>query len=526
MKKYPIIKFHQFESGQKQDELIMFAARAKDIAGWAGIPRKGWNLRMLFQRPITPLRDQELKSFWEHASNQSEEGGYIVGPSAIIVAIQDEVNLDGVINLEFKSPIDPIENEPTFTLKTLAELLLPRVKSRLNDDQKRVLGERDAKNNYFSEFPDLESDYVFEFAIQMQQMIADAQRFIDENGIDSDSVISIIQSMEAVLRPAIVVDGQHRLHGAVSVEKDVWLPVIGIPSCSWSEQVYQFVVINEKAQKVDTSLLSDIFGSSLTSSERDDIRKKLNRSKVDIDSRIASVIANREDASPFKNMVVVKMQGVPPVGVKPYITDRTIRALIDGTSQKHSLGWRNDEIFYNTYVASTFPEREIWDSWYEGIWKDYWFAFWGTVRDFYNGQAKDPLWDSTSQTNLTKAVTLRQLQTLFMRFCIREVEKVHENRETLFEMLGDQELADKKFFDSLGEKSIPKSIDDFKNFVRAEFLERGVPVKFFNANWKTSLDDAQGQDELWEELEFAFNLGRKGQSINLGRGFFKHKNDG
>ncbi len=69
MCKYAAIEFKQYESDTTSDQLILFGAKAKDISAWAGIPRKGWQIRMLFQRPITPTRDNELKKFWNQAAN-------------------------------------------------------------------------------------------------------------------------------------------------------------------------------------------------------------------------------------------------------------------------------------------------------------------------------------------------------------------------------------------------------------------------------------------------------------------------
>jgi len=102
---FPVIDFNQFSSGTESDRLLLFAAPAKSIAAWAGIPRKGWRIRMLFQRWITPGRENELKEFWNRASNPSD--GYILGPSAIIVAIQGNPEIvDGRIALNYDSPID------------------------------------------------------------------------------------------------------------------------------------------------------------------------------------------------------------------------------------------------------------------------------------------------------------------------------------------------------------------------------------------------------------------------------------
>ena len=37
----PVIEFHQFGGADHRDRLLLFAAPAKQLAAWAGIPRKG-----------------------------------------------------------------------------------------------------------------------------------------------------------------------------------------------------------------------------------------------------------------------------------------------------------------------------------------------------------------------------------------------------------------------------------------------------------------------------------------------------
>jgi hypothetical protein len=513
MKKYDVISFHQYGSSLANDELLMFAANARDINSWAGIPRKGWQIRMLFQRPITPTRDSDLKKFWNQASTPEPGDEYIVGPSAIIVAVQGFPNIEnGKINLEYKCPVDLLKNSNQ-VIQDLAKLLMPKVSLRLSVDQQQNINDR--TGHEFTIFPDIGSDYVFEFALQLQQMIVDAERFIDQNSIDQNGITEIISSMEAVLRPAIVVDGQHRLHGASNANNQIILPVIAIPHCSWTEQIYQFVVINEKAQRVDPSLLSDIFGSSLTSTEQQKIRNKLKRSNVEIESRIASVLANRESESPFNNMVVVKMEGKLPDGVNPYISERTIRVLIEGSSQKYSLGWKTDENFYKYYIHPTIQIREDWDSWSDGKWMNYWFAFWAEVRDFYNSQSKNELWNTQILSNLTKAVALRQLQTLFMNYCVETMKQIDKSRETLIEVLKDYDLVEQKLSEQRKLKSLPLDINDFKTFVREKFLKTGIEAKVFQATWKSSLDDAQGQEELWDTLSTAFERHQKGEAFRV-----------
>jgi hypothetical protein len=147
----------------------------------------------------------------------------------------------------------------------------------------------------------------------------------------------------------------------------------------------------------------------------------------------------------------------------------------------------------------------------------------GQLAFFYNDQAKkidaEPLWQPDKQTNLTKAVTLRILQSLFIVKCVERMVEIEKTVPILKEVLGEEEL-NAKVAQLRAERAIPSDIDAFKNFVHDFFLERGVPVKVFLATWKSSLDDAQGQLELWETLETAFERTRRGERVVVRGGIY------
>jgi hypothetical protein len=514
------IRFHQFGSMASDDELLMFAASASDISKWAGIPRKGWRIRMLYQRWLTPVRELQVKDFWNAAGLPKNGERFILGPTALIVGIQGPPTIvNNRLVIEHTPAVD-FTDDPASNLATLAAIVRPRVLPRLSDAQAAIL--RDFETDPKQESPPTSHDYVFEFAFQLSQMIHDPQWFIDNNQIEPDDLKDLIIALEAISRPALVIDGQHRLWGAANASIPITLPVIAIPNASWQEQIYQFVVINEKAQRVESSLLTDIFGSSLSKSEQNALRTRLERADVNIEPRIAATIANRDPASPFYNLVRVRLEGDPPSGIQPYITDLTIRLLIEGGA-RGTRGWRADDDFYDTYVRPTMPKREEWDSWATGKWRDYWFAFWESVRDFYNDQAnqmkKEPLWTADGQSNLTKAVGLRTLQTLFIVKAIERINKVRAIEDVLREELGDDLAAEhlKKRVQAL---AIPPTIDAFKSQVREWFLEKGVPVRVFTKPWKKSLDDEAGREDVWTELERAFDLTQKGQRYHARASIF------
>jgi len=320
--------------------------------------------------------------------------------------------------------------------------------------------------------------------------------------------------LEAVVRPALIIDGQHRLIGAhqCSAEQghDIFLPVVALPSASWVDQVYQFIVINEKAEKVKKELLTDIFGSSLTNEEQRRIRDDLEVARVDVEVRIAAVIANRDSRSPFRGLVRLTLvdagDDATTVG---FITDATIQLLIEKGS-RGARAWRSDDDFYEAFVEPTYPDRTKWDSWTDGTWRRYWFAFWTEVADFYNEERtqEDPLW-SDELTNLTKGVTLRTLQALFMEKMVGRMRSLETTKEQLKRVLSEEKF-EETVETLVSEQALPTSVKDFRRLVREEFLTY-IPVRIFEKSWVKSLDDATGQEALATELAQAFDKNKAGK---------------
>lgn len=502
---FNVIKFDQYESELPDDDLMLFAAPAKAIWAWAGIPRKGWNVRMLFQRWITDKRKQEVTAFWNQAAQEREDQAkrFVLGPTALTIAIAGDTELDdGKIVLEYKPPFGITDGVST-KLQLTATIVVDRMRPRLTEEEAAILAQVEADPT--AELPDFAHNWVLESLAQIAQAAADPDFFVDHYGLEASDQADLVQSLEALCRPALVVDGQHRLYGAAHADAQIWLPAVAIPNSPWMEGIFQFIVINEKAQRVDTPLLTDIFGSSLTPAEQQAIRLQLDRSGAQVEQRIAAVIAARDPESPFHGMVKFTLEGTS----EGFVPELTIRQLIDGGGRM-AKAWRGDDGFYDSYVAPTIPVRADWDSWTDGAWRRYWLAFWTEVGSFYNEKAGEDLWSRDGQSNLTKAVTLRLLQRLFMVKSIEAVEDVERTHQTLLEVLEDEELADQKIAEKIAQAALPDTLEAFRQRVRSWFLEKGVPVRVFTKPWVTSLDDAQGQQALWEELEKAFTAGQKG----------------
>ena len=75
----------------------------------------------------------------------------------------------------------------------------------------------------------------------------------------------MLEALRDMLKPALVIDGQHRLFGAAGVEEDIPLLVCSLVQPSWKEQVFQFIVVNDKAAGIPKPFITSLAGMSLTS---------------------------------------------------------------------------------------------------------------------------------------------------------------------------------------------------------------------------------------------------------------------
>jgi DGQHR domain-containing protein len=79
------------------------------------------------------------------------------------------------------------------------------------------------------------------------------------------------EGVEDHLKPALIVDGQHRLNGMVEVKnEDLPLPIIALLDANAEEQAFQFVVINSKAVKVPPDNVKAIVASQFNETNLQD----------------------------------------------------------------------------------------------------------------------------------------------------------------------------------------------------------------------------------------------------------------
>lgn len=109
------------------------------------------------------------------------------------------------------------------------------------------------------------------------------------------------ETVKEELKPALIVDGQHRLKGMSKIEdENIPVLVVALIDASPEEQAFQFVVINNKAVKVPTDNVKAI----LATVHEEQLQERLLNAGVDYGNISATLKdINEDQASPFRNLL-------------------------------------------------------------------------------------------------------------------------------------------------------------------------------------------------------------------------------
>jgi hypothetical protein len=267
----------------------------------------------------------------------------------------------------------------------------------------------------------------------------------------------------SLLRPAMIVDGQHRVWGAYSSDKaPIVFSVCAIKDADWVEQVFQFVVLNRLAKPISPSFLTSILNTSLTNQEVERIEKRLEKIEVRKTDRVIMKYLNHDDRSPFFGLI-----GEPGelLGVdnKGKLSDKGMIRLA-----KRWMNLKNNkkelEMFLPALGAKKLTKgRDQWAS--HEVWSGYFFAFWSAVKSKYEEHG---LWVKQDGFHLLYIVTMHAMQDMFIEA---------------------KSKADGKFL----------SIDDFNSQVKSYFKD--VSPTFFRSWEATGLQSGDGPKFIREALE-------------------------
>jgi hypothetical protein len=542
--RYPCVVVQQ---SNDSSQLILFSAPATQIDTWVGIPQRlSINTAETagFQRTVSKTRENALRKFFADPKN--------VIQNPLLCAIRRDPGIQvrfepaeqdskiGYVSIEFDDYKSSSMPELLSAARASLEERVPSLGQRPRPDQLMAKLQSLLSSNEFGEYAEFaDSDEELSDETTEQNGLNEGEpaeeALFDESQItefwdhlsarehlskkvielaESDEVFGFTRAMlESYLRPIILVDGQHRLIGALLASRDQQddsesaqalilnghtpeqaraeleersvrnLPVSLLMNSSPAEHVFQYVVVNQKATPVPKALLGTIISTSLAADELKSIADRLEDAKIPLEgSRVVSILSRAAD-SPFVGLVAKGMESdsaaLLPWSVLGSLADM-FRYLEDGKyyhePTDHARVWRGHQLEKSGIVqdwhSAGYPSGYAYWQDLNGPWVGVFKAFWKQtilkLADTKTPGAKN-YWGSPRDSNIFNKPSLHILAADF--FCYL--------RET---------------------KSSIGSVDSVSNLVD-EWLEY-VNTQYFARDWKLEgvKKDSVGTRKQWSKL--------------------------
>lgn len=478
------------------DRLVLFAAPASDIASWVGIPqRQEWGAEETvgFQRDLNDNRVAQLGEFFGQHRN--------VMQNPLLAAVQDE---DGVSWAPARGAAGGGRDATgtlTVTVEDLSQTsllgLLERVLVRLAgrdaalagaqvpagrlDTLRRLHDQRrydvdptaDEDAGADDELQDAPSDdglgsIFFEQSSHLERFYIELSaraallRELGRDAPDGDFLGLTRDALAAYLRPVLLVDGQHRLAGALaaaatelrgedarermaqrirdgedpddvarqaSQETERHLPVSLLMTSDPAEHVFQFVVVNQRATPIRPALLGSIVATSLADDELAGVATRLRQAGIPLEESRAISFMSRRAESPFAGLVKRGIGGEPGDLLEWNVMGGLVTVFQDlrggqlwHSKTDHADRWRRRVLPRSEIVAdyADHGAESPYERWSEpdGPWRDCFIAFWFKVKEMLASDDPDTsnYWGSPRRSNLFNKVTLHILEADFFQY--------------------------------------------------------------------------------------------------------------
>lgn len=501
--RYKAIRLHQTGASKP---LALFAARSAEIDRWSGIPQKkrfesGDDTAETagFQREQNPARIKSLQEFY------SDEHNVIQNPLLCATRELPDTKVEFILEASSSGGVeigDVVITVPDYSQMPLVDIFgrvrayiekrVPDLAHRpVDDDVLRKLKERAVAGGHFSVTADSDADdsddtddeagedanhvgdadassALFEEShiVDFWQDVAARHELLKQIGENADPNEFLSFTREALvsyLRPVVLVDGQHRLAGALkaaqtrlnesaikkeiesrvvagesadAIEQDIinrearTLPVSLLLSSDPEEQVFQFVVVNQKATPIGRALLGTIVSTSLSNDEMAKVALRLRNAGIQLEESQAITFMARNPQSPFCGLVERGLAG----DAKDLLQWNVFASLISifrdlkggrlfGFKNDYAENWRKrflkESAIVANYAAEGCDTPESYWSRLDGPWRAIFISFWTQIRDRF-GNTVDPdkhnYWGRTRESNLFNKISLTILAADFFEY--------------------------------------------------------------------------------------------------------------
>lgn len=458
--------------------LISFVARAEDLRTWAGIPRRSEHGLVGFQRADDQRRVERAQEFFDkHSANQS--------PTSIVIGIHPPSDGDNRrVSLAFDEGECGDIRSCTLTVEYADEASLPEVVAVIRGqiEARLKLDQASSADNGYSE-----NEPIDEAAVE-----TDASSGVEDEEYETDSVAALDEEIELgrsllrdllarledktwceeheedlrdLAKPATIIDGQHRIKGAELCERGIPFSICAIYDCGWSEQVFQFTVVNYTAQGIPDQFITANAALSLTAEELRSLQTRLIQAGVKVIEYELMRVINFDPLSPFHNLVnLTTKKREDKIGYKTMVG--VGKAWYSGKNP--AVAQIIEHIYPGINGKKGQAKAQRLQRWKESDWGLFFIDFWSVVRDEFLGQANEAghsLW-SVGESNLMLTVVLAELQEAFLT-------NLAAQDETFFETTSNDQVNELR-------KKIKGRAEKFIKYFEADFFARAWKMKSLN----------------------------------------------
>ncbi len=516
-------------------DVVLTVAPADEIASWSGVPQReltDGQETIGFQRTESPKRIDQIAAFFSDSRNVAQNPLLCAARSLDSVRfvadddekeasirvgtlIIDQVDLAQLPLSELFALLESTlrERQPDLESASVGAGRLLALQDRLQNEHGISAADRDVseginaeESSDSSEVGDDELElfasetHVLEFwqEVKARQLILQNLEPEARGKLDvGESFLGFPrETLCSYLKPVLLVDGQHRLLGALAsaeqcaermVETDEFLeslagggdpevlaheafrascrllPVSMLMTADVAEHVFQFVVVNQKATPVGKALIGTIVGTSLTENELASVSDRLEQAQINVTDSRAVAWFTRDPDSVFRGLV---QQGLDAEGntklpwsvLKDLLSVfRTLSGgkLPSAPRNDYADLWRRRHLTESSLVEAAVGQAGSGEelisataAWQvvDGPWRPVSNSFFRAVRDLLSDQANiaaPNAWGTTS-SNLFNKVTLSILVADFFQFLTdsrRTINSADECYSLATEWLKDVDLA-------------------------------------------------------------------------------------
>jgi len=468
----------------------MFSAPAIEVERWAGIPQKkrlGESETTGFQRELDDSRLVSLSKFYSDPKNVIQNPLLLALRKSVYGSVRFEPNsedsdLGEVVVTLAHDPSERTLFELLRDLKDQLEIRVPELSEREvpqelltrlaavaanagHEQLREALESSEEEEVEEADFSSAVTDesHILDFWDDVAGRLELLERL--GSGAPPDEFLGYTtDALQGHLKPAVVVDGQHRLQGAVAVARDLvstdagWqerqtelidqgnspsiargivegeacrvLPISMLMDNEPSEHVFQFVIVNQKATPMGKPLLGTIISTTLSNAERELVGERLESAGIKLDDSRAATSLIRDPESPFYRLVERGMAGdkADVLGWSVFLKlVKIFRDLKGGTlfHQKNDYAdkWQRQLLSVGEITAEYtnlgFPsEFQYWRT-LNGPWRAVFIKFWLAIRDWFSDcsdSSADNYWGAPRRSNLFNKVSLTILAADFFQY--------------------------------------------------------------------------------------------------------------